>query len=94
MYTSVHFIFARMHAASRECPQGFVRCDNGQCIHQEEFCDMSSSCIDGSLPDHSQLCRKYLQNISPRYLSNISVGVCSQAFLYRQTNTTTTTTAI
>jgi len=42
--------------ASRQCPRNFVRCDNGQCIHREEFCEMVTSCIDGSLSDPSQVC--------------------------------------
>lgn len=43
--------------ASRTCPSAFVRCNNGQCIHQEEFCDNESTCNDGSQPDRSQNCR-------------------------------------
>jgi len=46
--------------ASRTCPSAFVRCNNGQCIHQEEFCDNESTCNDGSQPDRSQNCRKFL----------------------------------
>ena len=52
---------------NRTCPEGYLKCNNGQCINHGEYCSTGYTfCNDRTVLHESTTCRKYSCDTSKR----------------------------